>query len=79
MKTTINMSEPSHLRHIGQNIKTLREYRGLKQAELANKAGIRPATLSEIENGLANPTVNTLVAIGGALNCYLDITFTPVS
>lgn len=72
------MDNPTHLQHIGGNIKKMRKYRKLTQDQLANEAGIRIATISDIESGKANFEINTLVRIASALNCYLDISFTPV-
>lgn len=72
------MANPTHLEHIGNNIRQLREFRKLTQGQLAKKAEIRTATVSDIEAGKANFEFNTLVKIATALNCYLDITFTPV-
>jgi len=71
------MSNPTHLEHIGKNIKKLRKLRELTQQELAKTAGLRLATISDIELGKANFQFNTLVRIATALNCYLDISFTP--
>src|SRR6185312_16559262 len=71
------MSNPTHLEHIGSNIKELRRFRKLTQQELAEAAGLRLATISDIELGKANFQFNTLVRIASALNCYLDISFTP--
>lgn len=71
-------SNPTHLEHIGENIKELRRSRKLTQQELAEAAGVRLATISEIEAGKANFQFNTLVRIATALNCYLDISFTPI-
>lgn len=72
------MSNPTHLEHIGKNIKDLRKYREMTQQQLADEAGVRLATISEIESGKANFQFNTLVRITSALNCYLDISFTPI-
>lgn len=69
----------THLEHIGDNIKKLRKYRELTQQELAEAAGVRLATISDIESGKANFQFNTLVRIAAALNCYLDISFTPIN
>ena len=68
--------KPTHLDHIGKNIKEIRKWRGLTQRELAEAAGVRLATISDIESGKANFQFNTLVKIATALNCYLDISFT---
>lgn len=43
------MPNPTHLEHIGKKIKELRKFRELTQQQLADKAGIRLATVSEIE------------------------------
>src|SRR6185312_17215006 len=48
------MSNPTHLEHIGSNIKELRRFRKLTQQELAEAAGLRLATISDIELGKAN-------------------------
>ena len=72
------MANPTHLEHIGNNIKELRKFRNLTQQQLADEAGVRLATISDIESGKANFQFNTLVRIATALNCYLDISFTPV-
>lgn len=72
------MQTPSHLQHIGNSIKELRKFRKWTQQQLADEAGIRIATVSDIEAGKANVEINTLVRIATALKCYLDISFTPV-
>lgn len=72
------MGNPSHLQHIGNNIKEMRKFRNWTQEHLADKAGLRKATISDIEAGKANFEINTLVRISSALNCYLDIGLTPV-
>ena len=72
------MSNPTHLQSIGNNIKIARKIKGWSQQQLSEEAGIRIATVSDIESGKANFEINTLVRIASALNCYLDISFTPV-
>ena len=64
--------------HIGANVRRLREYRQLTQEQLAEKADLRTATVSDVENGKQNFEIETLIRIAGALNCYLDISFMPV-
>ena len=66
------------LLHIGMNVRRLREYRSLTQEQLAEKADLRTATVSDVENGKQNFEIETLIRIAGALNCYLDISFTLV-
>lgn len=64
--------------HLGKNVKQMREYRNLSQQELADKSKISKMTIGEIERGNATPSIDTLHKISSALDCYLDITFTPV-
>jgi DNA-binding XRE family transcriptional regulator len=45
---------------IGRDLLRRRERAGLTQSEVAAKAGIRPETLSRLENGRANPTFATV-------------------
>ena len=45
-------------------IKTLRMKRGLTAEQLAGAAGITRATVVKLESGKANPTVDTLSAVG---------------
>ena len=50
---------------------TLRDIRvqaGLTQAELADRSGVRQATISAIENGRSKPHRGTLLAIGQVLS-----------
>ncbi len=54
-------------------VKAWREYRQIKINELAQKAGISAAYLSQIENYKRNPTIDTLKAIAQALNIEVDM------
>lgn len=67
------------LHKIAKHIKNLREYRGLSQKELADKVGLFQPDISEIEKGERNISINTLVKIGTALNCSIDINLTPIT
>ena len=58
-------------RTIATRVRAARENAGLSQAELARSAAIAPATLSALESGNANPTVQTLSAIARSLGCGL--------
>nr|WP_093989388.1 helix-turn-helix transcriptional regulator [Massiliimalia timonensis] len=49
--------------HLGNNIQTIRKFRGLKQQELADKIGINMQSLSKIERGLNYPAYETLEKI----------------
>lgn len=57
----------------GENaVRVWREYRGLTRAALAQKAGIAPAFLSQIETGKRDGTAATLKMIADALSLTVD-------
>lgn len=57
----------------GENpIRIWREYRGLTQQQLADKAAISKPYLSQLESGKRNGTTEVLQAIAQALNLSLE-------
>ncbi|TDC82028.1 XRE family transcriptional regulator [Micromonospora sp. KC606] len=56
---------------VGRRIRVLREKRGVSLSTLARTAGVGKATLSALENGLRNPTLETLYAITAQLGVPL--------
>jgi transcriptional regulator with XRE-family HTH domain len=56
---------------LAANLRRLRIARHLSMSELARATTISKATLSSIENGRANPTVETLAALSGSLRIQL--------
>jgi DNA-binding XRE family transcriptional regulator len=54
----------------------LRKKLGLTQAKLAQKADLPRTTITKIESGTHNPTLNTLMRIASALGKELKITLT---
>lgn len=56
---------------LATNLRRLRIARHLSLSELARATGMSKATLSSIENGRANPTVETLAALAAALRVAL--------
>ena len=52
---------------LAANLRRLRIARHLSLSELSRATSISKATLSSIENGRANPTVDTLAGLAGAL------------
>lgn len=50
---------------------------GLTQKELFEKSGIDQANISKIENGIYNPTINTLWKLAEAMDMELKIEFIP--
>lgn len=60
--------------NIGRRIREFREKQGMNQSELAEKSGLTPGAISQIENGKrANPTEDTLHKIAKALNTTYEM------
>jgi transcriptional regulator with XRE-family HTH domain len=53
---------------VGRRLRALRTARGLSLSELARRSGVGKGTLSELEGGTRNPTLETLYALTTALN-----------
>lgn len=61
---------------LGKNIKRLREFKNMSQAELVRKAGVGKATINEIENGKRKSlNSNTINKISTALNVAVEELF----
>lgn len=60
---------------IGAKLTEARERVGLKQVELAKKTGIYQADISNIERGIANPSVLTLQRLADGMGMKLKIDF----
>jgi transcriptional regulator with XRE-family HTH domain len=58
-------------RLVGERLRAARQARGLSVGALAEAAGVGKGSLSEIENGIRNPTLSTLYAVAGALGVPL--------
>ena len=56
---------------VGARIRALRTERGLSLSSLASEAGIGKGSLSELETGRRNPTLDTLYALAGPLGVPL--------
>lgn len=57
-------------RVLARNVRRLREAKALSQGELAADAGIYQELISRIENGAANPELDTLGRIAAALGVH---------
>jgi transcriptional regulator with XRE-family HTH domain len=57
---------------LGSRIRKAREKKGLKQQDLAQRAGISMGFLSEIENDHRNPSGRVLLKLAGALGTTMD-------
>jgi transcriptional regulator with XRE-family HTH domain len=58
--------------HLGDNVRSLREGRGLTQEQMAKIAGVPRATWSNLESGSANPTLAVLTKVANALSTRLE-------
>ena len=56
---------------LAANLRRLRIARRLSLSELARATGMSKATLSSVESGRSNPTIETLAALAGALRVAL--------
>ncbi len=55
------------------DLKSMRERRGLNQAELSRRSTVPQPMISEIESGVARyPQINTLYKLARALRCSVD-------
>ncbi|PIR62061.1 MAG: hypothetical protein COY81_04485 [Candidatus Pacebacteria bacterium CG_4_10_14_0_8_um_filter_43_12] len=55
------------------SFKEAREKRGITQEELATKANVNRTTLSKIESGLRNATIETLSKLASAMDMQLEV------
>jgi transcriptional regulator with XRE-family HTH domain len=60
---------------LGQRIKHLRTERALQQRRLAEKAGLTPSMVSQIESGRLTPSLHTLGKVAGALGVPIAALF----
>lgn len=65
----MNESQPSS--PLATNIRKWRERRGMSASALAREAGISKSTVSELERGNGNPSLDTLWALAKTLNVPL--------
>lgn len=63
------MSDENSL--VARNVRRFRQERGLSLGELARRSGLSKQTLSKVEQGVGNPTVETLAALSGSLDLSL--------
>ena len=57
---------------MGESLREARRGRGLSLRELADRLGVSPSLISQIETGRANPSVSTLYALAAELDVSLD-------
>lgn len=64
---TLDLAEEGARQEVALKLVELRLERGLSQAQMAEKLGLRQANLSRLESGQANPTVGMLGRIAEKL------------
>ncbi|RCG29705.1 XRE family transcriptional regulator [Sphaerisporangium album] len=62
---------------MGRRVRRLREEQGMSLSELARRANVGKATLSGLENGTRNPTMETLWAVTAQLGVPVATIFGP--
>lgn len=69
------MSSPSQPQPggVAKNLRTLREMRGLTQADLGARAKIAPASVSHFETSQRVPSLDSLVRLADALEVSTDV------
>ena len=58
--------------HLADNLRALREARGLSQSAIARVAGVPRPTWSHLESGEGNPTLGVLLKVAAALQVRLE-------
>lgn len=58
---------------IGRRLKVLRVERGMMTKDVCEKAGIRPSTLTAIEEGRYNTGIRQITDIAHALGAHVEI------
>jgi transcriptional regulator with XRE-family HTH domain len=70
-RPTRQPAEPLWRHVLGKRLRTLRERQGRTLTEVAERAGISPQYLSEIERGRKEPSSEMIAAVSGALGTTL--------
>lgn len=60
---------------LGNKIRALRKLKGYTQEELGEKSGVSYKFIGEIERGVVNPSLNSLVHIAKALDIHVSDLF----
>lgn len=56
----------------GTNLHAMREAQGITQSTLADKIGVRPSMINQIEKGLKFPSLTMAIEIAKVLKCSMD-------
>ncbi|QWF86008.1 helix-turn-helix domain-containing protein [Amycolatopsis sp. CA-230715] len=71
--------EPLWREALGRSLRGMREDRGGRLVDIAERAGISPQYLSEIERGLKEPSSEMIAAVTGALGIGLPDLLTGIA
>ena len=66
---------PSPAQAVGEKLAQARKRRNMTQKALSERSGIPQPSISAIENGAANPTIETLGTLAKGLELYLYVAF----
>jgi transcriptional regulator with XRE-family HTH domain len=64
---------------LAENLRRVRDRRGLTQGQLAKLCGVPRSTLAQIETGISNPTLSVLARLASALQLTLEELLSPPS
>jgi transcriptional regulator with XRE-family HTH domain len=62
--------------HIAINLQRIRAEKSVSLSEVARSSGVSKATVSKLEAGMGNPTIETLTALANSLGVTLDTLLT---
>jgi len=62
---------PKDRKRLGAGVRTYRKAAGLTQEKLAEKVGLNPVYMGQIERGYKVPTVDVLLRVARALGVHL--------
>ena len=65
------------IQQVGQRIRVLREETGCSQHELAALCGLHRSHIGQLERGICNFTVNTLVRVASGLKIQVESNISP--
>ena len=63
--------------HLAENLRFLRQKRGLTQGQLAKLCGVPRSTVANLETGISNPTLSVLARLARALHLSLEEMLSP--
>ncbi|MBU6427610.1 MAG: helix-turn-helix domain-containing protein, partial [Cyanobacteria bacterium REEB65] len=66
------IKERSLAAHLGQNLRYIRDRRGMTQDQLSRLADLPRSTIAQLETGQANPTLSVLARVAQALQVSIE-------